>query len=204
MKKWFYLTIIVVLFSLAGCNESPTPMPSDISDVDDPTPTIEQVPEQETPVASSTSNAPDGFAIYLVQQGETIEEMREVGLNELPLEETPILSVDDIVKYTWETHEIELTKNAYALFARLHLKVPVYPGLTFVVCVGSERIYRGALWTSYSSATYSGIVIDIYPAESGGPLRIETGYPSKEWFDGEDLRNDPRIYRSLEEENKLK
>jgi hypothetical protein len=204
MTKWFYSAIVMVLFALAGCSQSATPMRSDVKDFDEPTPTVELVPEQETPIGLSTQSAPDGFAIYLVEQGDTAEEIKDVGLNELPLEESPILSIDDITKYTWETHEIELTETAYARFARLHRKVPIYPGLPFVVCVDSERIYQGALWTSYSSVPFDGIVIDIYPAESGSPLRIETGYPSKEWFKGEDLRNDPRIFRSLERANKLK
>jgi hypothetical protein len=205
MTKWFYSAIVMVLFALAGCSQSATPMRSDVQDFDEPTPTVELVPEQETPINLSTQNATEGFAIYLVQQeGDAVQDMEEVGLNELPLEESPILSIDDITKYTWETHEIELTETAYARFARLHRKVPVYPGLPFAVCVGSERIYRGAFWTAYSSVPFDGIVIDIYPAESSSPLRIETGYPSKEWFEGEDLRFDPRIFRSLEEANKLK
>ena len=205
MNKWFYSTIVMMLISLAGCSQSATPERSDVNHFDVPTPTVEQVSEQETPTNLSTQNATDGFAIYLVQQeGDSVQDMEEVGLNELLLKDHPILSIDDISKYTWETHEIELTETAYAKFVRLHRMVPVYPGLPFVVCVGSERIYRGVFWTAYSSVPFSGILIDLYPAEGSNPLRIQTGYPTKEWFEGEDLRSDPRIYRSLEEANKLK
>ena len=99
---------------------------------------------------------------------------------------------------------MELTASAAERVARLESSRLSMGGLPFVVCAGGEPIYGGALWTSYSSATYDGIVIDVYPARFGKPLPMRLGYPSPEWFTGEDLRSDPRIHRSLEEAGKLK
>ena len=110
----------------------------------------------------------------------------------------PILSADDVVSYDWATHEMTLTDAAYERLARL--RVPVAPGIPFVVCVGREPIYRGEFWSSFSSATFDGIVIDVLPATDKQPVRIQLGYPeSPDLFTGEDLRADPRIFQSLKE-----
>jgi hypothetical protein len=130
--------------------------------------------------------------------------MRNTNLAELQLKDTPLLSVDDIVAYRWETHEIELSDSASKRLAQLERSIPLGAGLPFVVCAGGERIYSGALWTSYSSATYDGIVIDVHPAGLGEPVFIRLGYPTPEWFIGGDLRSDPRIHGALEEAGKLK
>jgi hypothetical protein len=140
------------------------------------------------------------FDVYLVEDISP-QQMANANLAELELEETPLLSIDEIVAYRWETHEMELTRSASARLARLERSL--LGGLPFVICAGGEPIYGGALWTSYSSATYDGIIIDLYPAESGQPVPIRLGYPSPEWFTGEDLRSDPRIYQALEGAGKL-
>jgi hypothetical protein len=130
--------------------------------------------------------------------------MKETNLSEIRLEYKPLLNVDDVVTYFWDTHEMQLTASASQRVARLARSRLSMGGLPFVVCAAGEPIYGGALWTSYSSATYDGIVINVYPARFGQPLPIRLGYPTPEWFTGEDLRPDPRIYRSLEEAGKLK
>jgi hypothetical protein len=125
-------------------------------------------------------------------------------LTQFELEPTPFLSVDDILTYTWETHEIELTESARERVEQL--EVPVTGGVPFVVCVGAERMYPGAFWVSYSSMSYNGIVIDTLSAQLDDPiLHIQLGYPeSPEFFTGEDLRSDPRILQSLEDAGKLR
>ena len=146
-----------------------------------------------------------GFAIYLVDEAITAQEMLQVDVGELRLEETPIISLDDLVAYDATTHEIQLADSAFGRLGALD--VPVH-GLPFVVCAGSERIYGGAFWVSYSSVSYEGIVIDIFPALANDPgrtLRIQLGYPeSLELFVGEDLRSHPRILESLEAVNELR
>jgi LysM repeat protein len=130
------------------------------------------------------------FAIYLVEQ-----DISQLDLSKLQLDGPPILTLDDIVSYNWETHAMTLTATAYERLARL--QVPVAPGLPFVVYAGGEPIYRGAFWTLASSATFDGIVITAPPAV-GEPLCIQLGYPSTEFYTGADLRADPRIFQALE------
>jgi hypothetical protein len=144
------------------------------------------------------------FSIYLVKQEIPSDMILEVGLDQLDLEEMPILSLADITAYTWETHKMELTHAAYERIAQLEVSILQGTGLPFVICVGTERVYSGAFWTSYSSAVFDGIVIDVCPAGEDRLVRIQLGYPSAEWFTGEDPRSDPRIFRSLEEAGKLR
>ena len=146
-----------------------------------------------------------GFAVYLVDEAITAQEMLQADVEMLGLEETPIISFDDVVAYDATTHEIQLTDSAYEGLGRL--EVPVQ-GLPFVVCAGSDRIYGGAFWVSYSSLSYEGVVIDVFPAmaeDPGRTLRIQLGYPeSLELFVGEDPRSHPRIVESLEATGKLR
>jgi len=146
--------------------------------------------------ATAQPDEVEGFAIYLVKPGSS-DPLAD--LAQLELEPAPFLSLDDILSYTWETHEIELTDAAFERVAQLD--VPLTTGVPFVVCVGAERIYPGAFWVSYSSMSYHGIVIDTLFAQMDDPsLRLQLGYPeSPELFEGEDLRSDPRIRQSLED-----
>ncbi len=145
----------------------------------------------------------DEFAIYLVDldQGMSAQDALQVNLSELDLADTPILAIDDIISYDWETHAITLTDAAYERLAQL--QVLVAPGVPFVVCIDREPIYRGAFWASFSSASFDGIAIVLPPGEER-PIRIQLGYPeSPDLFTGEDLRADPRILQALAETGKL-
>jgi len=145
------------------------------------------------------------FAIYLIGQAVSAQEMLHADLEELEIEDAPILSIDDIVAYTWATHEIQLTDAAYARIGGL--QVPVQ-GIPFIVCVGRERVYGGAFWAGYSSLSFRGAVIEVLPAMASRPdriLRMQLGYPeSPELFVGEDPRPDPRIMASLRAVDKLR
>ena len=154
--------------------------------------------------ANPTFKYVPGFAIYQVQPGITAQHMRTMDLDALALEPAPILALDDMLAYTWETHTIELSEPARERIAGL--EVPVTSGLPFVVCVGDERIYAGAFWVSYSSMSFDGIVIDtLFAQMPDGSIRIQLGYPaSPEFFVGEDPRSDPRILQSLREAGKLR
>jgi hypothetical protein len=145
------------------------------------------------------------FAIYLIGHGVSAQETLLADLAELELEDVPILSIDDVVAYSWATHEIQLTDSAYARIGEL--RVPVQ-GIPFIVCVGRERVYGGAFWAAYSSVSFRGVVIDVLPAIVDRPdriLRIQLGYPeSPELFVGDDPRPDPRIMASLRAADRLR
>jgi hypothetical protein len=199
--KWLLVTIMLV-FLLTGCSQSAAPATPVVEGPIEPGPTLNDAQHGVTPTGSVSESTIGEFAIYLVKQETSLEQMRDTSLSELELEDTPILSLDDIVTYDWETHEIQLTASASGRLTRL--EGSMLGGLPFAACVGREPVYMGAFWTSYSSAVFDGTLINVYPAKFGQPVPIQLGYPSSEWFRGEDLRSDPRIFRSLNEAGKLK
>jgi len=113
------------------------------------------------------------------------------------LSDEPVISMNDIISYLWETHEIKLTDSAYETIQGFGTGVP------FVACVGNEPIYMGAFWPLYSSKTFDGVVIDPTLGMLNQTIAVQLGYPES-FFTGEDLRSDPRIYNSLEQAGKLK
>jgi hypothetical protein len=140
-----------------------------------------------------------GFAIHLTEGNISPEQMP--ALRQADIEETPVISLDDIITYNSQTHELKLTTSAYEDISGL--EVPV-SGRSFVVCVDGEPIYWGAFWTSISSISFDGVVI-LKPLNSQGAkvITLELGYPSPSFFDGEDPRNDPEVIKSFEIAGKL-
>jgi hypothetical protein len=197
VNRHFLLLGATLALSLVGCKvETSTEA---IREGQESTKEIEPSPVEISESEDLDLGQADGFAIYLLSRKLTIEEFLEIGINDLPLDQSPILSTDDILEYTWETHEIKLLPAASVRLAQLEKHSLSGPGLPFVVCVGTERIYGGMFWSSYSSVPYGGIVIDVYPVGSDQHIYVQTGYPSNDWFVGEDLRDDPRIFESLED-----
>ena len=200
--KWS-LCAIVLLLALGACSQPAASTTPVLESTIAPTAALEETEYRATPTQPISGSSVGVFGVYLVKQDISPQQMTNTNLTELQLEETPLLSIEDIVTYSWETHEMELTASASERVARLESSRLSMGGLPFVICAGGEPIYGGALWTSYSSATYDGIVIDVYPAKFGQPLPIRLGYPSPDWFKGEDLRFDSRILQSLKEAGKL-
>jgi hypothetical protein len=204
MKKWCCYCGAVLVVTLVACGVPAPPLPSGSGATAAPTSIPETTPNPATPTPALSPSAAPGFSIYLIEQGKPPENATAADLMELVLEDSPLVSADDIESYSWQTHEIELTPAARRRVARLQARAMSGPGVPFVVCVGMERMYTGEFWTSYSSVPFDGIVIDVYPADQGRPVRIQLGYPSEEWFAGKDLRSDPRILQSLQAAGKLK
>jgi hypothetical protein len=153
-----------------------------------------------TPLCFSSCNAQEGFAIYLTKDDIPVSQME--ALSHVEIADEPVISSDDIISYNKETHEIELTANAYERVQAL--KVPT-SGKSFVVCVDKGLIYWGAFWTPVSSQSFNGVTIWV-PAfsQQEDTIKIELGYPSASFFQGEDPRANPQIFESLEKAGKLK
>jgi hypothetical protein len=147
-----------------------------------------------------TTGAKQTFAIYLTDP--EIPPARLAIQSHLELAADPILTVDDIISYVWDTHEITLTA---AGLERLHaLSVPTH-GKSFVVCLDRQLIYAGAFWAAYSSQSFDGVVIDPTLATLERPVvQIQLGYPGPGFFRGEDPRSDARILAALEGAGKLR
>ena len=199
-----YLLVLISLCTLAGCGQ-----PLDFVSEESVAEVVKEVGElaTEAPISKeaekATAEDPAGeFSIYIVREGISVQQMMENDLGDLEVENTPIISVEGLISYTEKTHSIELTDAAYEDFVRL--EVPVN-GLPFVVYVGREPVYGGAFWATYSSLSFSGIVIETLPAMDKRPIRIQLGYPeSLDLFTGKDLRSDSRILLSLDAAGKLR
>ena len=145
-----------------------------------------------------------GFSIHLLADEVPATELSIADLTDLELQEEPILSGDDIIRYSRDTHEIELTAEAYQRIQQLFTLPAKVRGIPFVVCVGADRIYAGAFWTPVSSISFDGVVICQPFDLDERVIRIVLGYPSPEAFTGKDPRSDLRVLQSLEAAGKLK
>lgn len=149
------------------------------------------------------SDQQDHFAIYLLAQDLPATKLFQMDLEQLTLEDKPIISSLDILSYKQVDHTIELMPKAYDRVRKLFATPVNVAGIPFVVCVGKERIYAGAFWTPLSSLSYDGVII-MQPFEpTNTSIRIALGYPGSDVFTGSDPRADPRILKALERDDKL-
>ena len=135
------------------------------------------------------------FAVYLVN-GFNAFDASKMELNDLELENKPILVSNQISEYNWYSHEFKLKNNR--LEKVLAKKVPL-SGKPFVVVARGERIYVGAFWTPLSSLYYPDIptISSLWITESDvRTYKIE--YRGKD-----DKRGDTRIYQALKSANIL-
>jgi hypothetical protein len=147
----------------------------------------------EEPTAEPVGN----FAIYMPAGELSIDEAQS--FDEIALQDSPVLSSDDIISYDADSHVIELEPSVAERWDGLEL-----PGTLFVAVVGKEPIYTGAFMAAYFSRTYDGVVI-LWPPMEGSPntIKIQLGYPWEDFFTGEDPRADSRIMESLRQAGKL-
>jgi hypothetical protein len=141
----------------------------------------------------------EGFAIYLTR-GDTSPNYISV-LSHVELTEQPIISLSDISQYNAATHEITLNANAFERISNLEIPVT---GKLFVVCVDKNPIYCGAFWTPISSISFNGVTIwKPLNLQDSKVIKLELGYPSPLFYDGDDPRNSPEIIKSLKQAGKL-
>ncbi|GAB4410501.1 MAG: hypothetical protein Kow00123_24120 [Anaerolineales bacterium] len=136
-------------------------------------------------VVPACNPTPQEFAIYLANG--------DAG--------APVIAMEDIVSYTWATHEIRLTEAAFARVMALH--VPVR-GLPFVARVDGRQVYAGAFWTPISSMSFDGVTIMLPPGAQDPVIRIELGYPGSGFFTGDDPRFNPQVRAALARAGKLR
>lgn len=151
-------------------------------------------------IGGCPSQKGEGFSIYLTKENTPVSELP--ALNQIKLADQPLIAIDDIVAYNQETHEIELTTDAYERVNELDIPMS---GMAFVVCVDSQPVYWGAFWAPFSSQSFDGVIILIPSIFLDGHLiKIELGYPLPSFYSGEDPRADPEILQALEQAGKLK
>jgi hypothetical protein len=142
----------------------------------------------------------EGFAIYLTKDDIPVSQME--ALSHVDIADEPVISSKDIISYTEDTHEIIITADAYERIKAL--QVPT-SGTSFVVCVDKQPVYWGAFWIPISSQSFDGVTICVPPPnEQVNTITLELGYPSPNFYQGEDPRSNPVIMESLEKAGKLK
>jgi hypothetical protein len=148
--------------------------------------------------------AGETFAIYRLEDEVPAVGLTTIGRNDLALQGKPVLSSGDVVAYSWEGHEIDLTAQAYERIQQLFSLPVKVNGMPFVVCVERDRIYAGASWTPLSSLSFNGIVICQPFAPDERIISLQLGYPCPEASTGHDPRSDPRIEQALRAAGKLR
>lgn len=155
-------------------------------------------------MACATPQPQGEFAIFLVDQDIQPAEIKNTDLDNLTLSPTPLISTADILTYDGETHQIELTQDAFERVTSLYTLPVDVDGIPFVVAVGSQPIYSGAFFTPLSSLSFDGVIILQPFTQETNTIALSLGYPSWEAFTGLDPRTDPRILSALRESGKLR
>ena len=110
-----------------------------------------------------------------------------------------LIAADRIVSYDWPTHTLTLAPGERAkLVAEFHKNTQLVRGIPFTINVGGKPIYAGKITSLLSSLSLSTptIVIDqkiVEPKLSDDQLRIQLGYPTRQFFQGEDPRGNPQL-----------
>lgn len=139
------------------------------------------------------------FGIYLLKDNSlNAYEALEIGLQNLPLQGTPLLNIKDFVNYRCSDHSFELTEEGKR-------KIPVgqLRGLPFAFVAHNSKIYLGAFWTSFSSFGFGYPVIDTEWFKVMGELKIARAYPHEGYAVGNDPRADSKIIEELKSNNLL-
>ncbi len=194
MKPTAVTILAAMLLAIcAGCGVGPAEPRTASSMTTEPFPLGKPTKTDQLSQDQVAAHAQNGFAIYLLIPNALHEGPASVDPSDL--EGRPFLSIDDIVSYTWATHEMELTELAYERVR--NLAIPLQ-GEGFAVCVDGWPVYTGAFWNAYSSLVFEGAFIDlVHPTREHPVMQIRLGYPSSAFFRGEDRRSDPRIFRAL-------
>lgn len=100
----------------------------------------------------------------------------------------PVISDRDIITYNQTSHEITLTEQGHEKIKAMQISIA---GKPFVVKLNGNELYNGSFWTPISSKPYTGIVILFFTKNNIN--RIQTGYPTPEYYEGTDPRNNPEI-----------
>jgi hypothetical protein len=141
----------------------------------------------------------EGFAIYLTREDIPPEKMEM--LSYVNIADHPIVSMQDIITYNAQTHEIKLTDTAFERISQLDVPVS---GKSFLVCVDKAPIYWGAFWIPISSMSFDGITIwKPLGSQESQVIKLDLGYPSSSFYSGEDPRNNTEALQSLERSGKL-
>lgn len=163
-------------------------------------------PNAETsgpPVAGSV------FGIYLLaDENMNAIDALKMKLDEIPLQNKPLFTLDDFVCYSWEDHWFKLTPEALKRLPKIGKPpTPQLRGVPFVVLVDGRPIYLGAFWTWISSLSFPNPVIiadEMWLPAKLHWLTIDRAYPgaTEEQYK-DDIRKSPLLRNVLETAGKF-
>ena len=108
-----------------------------------------------------------------------------------------VISDRDITSYNKSSHEIKLTEEGVR-----KIKTRDLYHKPFIIKLDGKEIYNGSFWSSVSSLSFPGIVImDVSLIQDS--ITIKAGYPSPEFFEGMDPRNNSEIFDYFQKVGKL-
>jgi hypothetical protein len=140
--------------------------------------------------------SPSEFAIYCLKDSLiTTEQAEKLPLDSLVLTSDPLLSEHDITSYHWSRHIIDVQPRIDSILNAMGKWLYKSAGVPFVVTVGSQRMYLGTFWWSYSSS--------LPPVAY---IVVPTSHPKlsyNSFCQQPDKRSDMRIHDALVRENKL-
>jgi hypothetical protein len=118
---------------------------------------------------------------------------------------TILVAAHQIVSYDWPTHTISLKPGTLAELKERFLK-DAKLSKSFAITIAGKTIYEGKLTTSVSSISLSTPVILVDPPSidpQQSSIRIQLGYPTADFFRGQDPRGDARLRTALRATGKL-
>jgi len=147
----------------------------------------------------------NGLNFFLTQKSEhdTTGLRFDIPLNEYILDSEPFVAYNEIICYDTLTHTMDLSIN----HDKIESRIGRYFG-AFVTTLDDKRQYSGMIVPVTTSRTIPTITI-IQPyfmldSLKANQLRITLGYPSNQFFRGEDLRLNKDIVARLKKDNKIK
>ncbi|NQV35433.1 MAG: HEAT repeat domain-containing protein [Phycisphaeraceae bacterium] len=155
-------------------------------------------PAQPPQAPDAMLDSHQGLNIYLLED-ETLtwDDCKDTRLDALVLRRDPWIQSSDILRYDTSTHCMTLQQERPVPLERVSMK-----GNPFVVTVGYERCYLGAVWTPLSSYLPTGVTPRINIPDVSHPpnvvgielLRVES---RGAYVSGLDVRSDFRVLEAL-------
>ena len=118
------------------------------------------------------------FAFYRLQDPNiAASQILDMPLADLSLAHEPFLTQRDIKSYRWQTHEFEVVPAAESVLVSFKKRLGPVGGIPFVVTVGTDRIYLGAIWYPYSSLAphvpYIDVVLDSHKGNLNHDIHLQ-------------------------------
>ncbi|MBD3223121.1 MAG: hypothetical protein GF313_00215 [Caldithrix sp.] len=154
-------------------------------------------------ILSTAPEKGDGLCIYKAIPETGIQDPGgELDVSAFRIGDKPIIRYSDITAYEIATHTITLNMPVDSL----SIEKDVH-GTPFILTLDGDKMHGGWFWTAAASTVCHWIVIvPDWPSDDlqDNQIKIQRGYPSPQFFEGVDPRNNPEIMSRLYSDGKAK